>query len=84
MSCLFCHLTWKKGNFMKVFDEKKNMHAIARLIRNECSINRLPDNFYMVRAHSLGGVDFNYLPRRGGDSDKLKKGVEVWCWGRSS
>ena len=30
-----------------------------------------------------GGVNFNYLPRRE-ESEKSKKGVEVWCWGRSS
>ena len=27
-----------------------------------------------------GGVNFNYLTQRG-ESDKLKKGVEVWCRG---
>ena len=30
-----------------------------------------------------GGVNFNWLPRRGG-SGKLKKVVEVWCRGGSS
>ena len=32
-----------------------------------------------------GGVEvnFKYLSQRG-ESEKLKKGVEAWCWGRSS
>ena len=51
------------------------MHAIARLIRKGCAIKHLPDNFYMVRLHSLGGIDFDYLTRRGaGTLRKLKKG----------
>ena len=35
-----------------------------------------------------GELNFDYFPRRGGEgggeSAKLKKGVEVWCRGRSS
>ena len=30
-----------------------------------------------------GGLNFNYLPQRG-DSEQIKKGVEVWWRGRSS
>ena len=30
-----------------------------------------------------GEVNFNYIPRRG-ESEKLKKGVKVWCRGRAS
>lgn len=38
------------------------MHAIARLIRNRCAINRSPVNFYMVK--SAAATTFWEEPKR--------------------
>ena len=46
---------------MKVFREKKNRHAIARLIQNASAINRSPANFYTVSLAKIYQLDIYHV-----------------------
>ena len=55
--------------------------STSKVDRHSLDSLDLPPPFFLKKEE---GVNFDYLLQRVGGSEKLKKGVEVWCRGTSS
>ena len=65
------------------------MNVVTLISKSTSKVDRhsldsldLPPPFFFKKKEE--GVNFDYLLQRVGGSEKLKKGVEVWCRGTSS